>query len=133
MKEITLIIAILISVIPTILLGYYFYKKDTIKEPQKIINSLFISGIFSGIIVVFISIIGLILFPSFTNLNEIDNLFILIFYSYIFIALIEELAKLLMIYKISYNSREFDQAYDIILYSVLVGLGFACFENIIYI
>ena len=38
-----------------------------------------------------------------------------------------------MIYKISYNSKYFDQYYDIILYSVFVGLGFACFENVIYV
>ena len=37
-----------------------------------------------------------------------------------------------MIYKISYHHRDFDQLYDIILYSVLVGLGFACLENLLY-
>ena len=57
----------------------------------------------------------------------------IIFYSYIFIALIEEIWKFLMIYKVSYNNKEFDQAYDIILYSIYVGLGFATFENIIYV
>ena len=38
-----------------------------------------------------------------------------------------------MVYNISYNQEYFDQYYDIILYSVFVGLGFACFENIIYV
>ena len=49
------------------------------------------------------------------------------------VSIIEELSKFIMIYKIGYNNKEFDQAYDIILYSILVGLGFACFENFIYI
>ena len=133
MKFYILLLSIIISVIPIILIGYLFYKRDTIKEPKRLLNNLFISGIFSGIIVVFISIFGLILFPIFGDVTKINNYLILFLYSYIFIALIEESSKLLMIYKVSYNSKEFDQTYDIILYSVFVGLGFACFENIIYV
>ena len=133
MEGFTLLLSVIISIVPTILIGYLFYKRDTIKEPKRLLNKLFISGIFSGIIVIFISIIGLILFPAFSDVTKIDNFFILLLYSYIFIALIEEASKLFMIYKVSYHSHEFDQAYDIVLYSVFVGLGFACFENIIYV
>lgn len=133
MKLLILFISFLLSIIPVIIIGYNFYKKDTVKEPKKLLRNLFISGIFSGLIVVVISIFGLLFFPNLTNLDNINNLFILIFYSYIFIALVEESCKLFMIYKISYNSKEFDQAFDIILYSVFVGLGFATFENIVYI
>ena len=127
------VISIIISIVPIILIGYWFYNKDTIKEPKKLLNKLFISGIISGIIVTVVSIIGLILFPYLTDISHISNFFILLFYSYIFIALIEESSKLLMIYKVSYHSQEFDQAYDIVLYSVFVGIGFAFFENIIYL
>lgn len=133
MNLLVLLISFLLSIVPVIIIGYNFYKKDTIKEPKKLLSNLFISGILSGLIVVVISIFGLLLFPSLTNLDNINNLFILIFYSYIFIALVEESCKLFMIFKISYNNKEFNQAFDIILYSVFVGLGFATFENIIYI
>ena len=133
MKSIILLFSFFLSIVPVIFFGFYFYKKDTIKEPKLLLSKLFLSGILTGIIVIIISIFGLILFPTLTNLEKINNIIILLFYTYIFIALIEEFFKFLMIYQVSYNNKEFNQAYDIILYSIFVGLGFACFENIIYI
>ena len=126
-------LSFIIGILPIYIIGYYFYNKDTIKEPNRLLRNLFISGIISGIIVIIISAFGLIFFPKLSNVETINNIFILLFYCYIFVAFIEELSKFTMIYYLSYNSNEFDQAYDIVLYSVFVGLGFACFENIIYI
>lgn len=125
-------IVILISLIPIYLLINYFYKKDTIKEPKKLLKKLFLSGILSGFIVIIISIIEMIFFNDMFDLDN-SNLFNIFIYSFIFVALIEEFCKWIMIYKISYNNKEFDQKYDIILYSVLVSMGFACLENILYI
>lgn len=123
---------ILLTVLPIIFIGFYFYYKDTLKEPKKILQKLFLSGILSGIIVIVVSIIILSIFPSILNIQN-ANFFKTFLYSFILVALIEELAKFFMIYKISYNHKEFDQAYDILLYSVFVGLGFACFENFLYV
>ena len=133
MNLIIILLSCLFSIIPIILIGYNFYVKDTIKEPKKLLNKLFIFGILSGIIVIIISIYELFLFPSFTNVNKIDNFITLFIYSFIFIALTEEICKFFIIYILGYNNKEFDQAYDIILYSVFVALGFAFFENVIYI
>jgi len=133
MKTIVLLLSFLISIIPIIIFGYTFYNKDTIKEPKRLLSYLFISGMFSAIIVIIISIAGLLFFPKLADISKIDSILILLFYSYIFIALIEESSKLLMIYKLSYYNKEFNQAYDIILYSVFVALGFAFFENIVYL
>ncbi len=132
MNEFNTLITLIISILPIFLIAYMFYKKDTIKEPKKLLNNLFLSGFLSGLIVIIISIIGLIIFPPFKEIENNNSLFILLLYCYIFIASFEEIAKFFMIYKISYNNKEFDQAYDIILYSVFVGLGFAGFENILY-
>ena len=132
MKNIVLLLSLIITIIPIIFIGYIFYKGDTEKEPRTILTKLFISGIFSALIVIFLSLIGLTIWPILSDVTKINDIIILLLYTYIFIALIEEVSKFIMIYKISYNSKEFDQAYDIILYSVYVGLGFAFFENIIY-
>ena len=35
--------------------------------------------------------------------------------------------------KISYNDNAFNEYYDAILYCVFVALGFACFENLLYV
>ena len=127
------ICSVLLSIIPIGLIAYWFYQKDTIKEPKKLLKQLFLSGILSGIFVLIISIVGVILFPKITILSNIDNLFTLLFYAYIFIGLVEEMSKFFMIYKGGYNNEYFDQSYDIVLYSVYVSMGFALFENIIYL
>ena len=61
------------------------------------------------------------------------NLIELLVHAFIGVALIEEFSKWIMTYLISYNSEEFDEVYDIIIYSVFVSLGFAAFENILYV
>lgn len=123
---------IILSILPILLLIMYFYKKDTLKEPKKLLRNLFFSGILSTILVTIISVINLIIFPNFFVLEN-ANLITIMIYAFIFVALCEEFCKWIMVYKISYNHKEFDQFYDIVLYSVLVSLGFACLENILYV
>lgn len=123
---------LVLAILPIFLIGYYYYLKDTKKEPLKLLKKLFFSGILSGLIVIVISTIALIIFPNFNNIEEL-NLKDIFIYSFLFVAVLEEFFKWLMVYKITYNHQEYDQLYDIILYAVFVGLGFACFENIIYI
>ena len=57
----------------------------------------------------------------------------LILYVFVGIALIEEFSKWVMAYFIGYKSEEFDEIYDSIVYAVFVSLGFALFENILYV
>ncbi len=124
------ILIIILSILPVILLGIFFYKKDTNKEPIKLLRNLFFSGILSGLLVIVLSYITTSIFPN-LNSNSL-NIFDLFIYSFIITSLIEEVSKWIMIYFIAYKSPEYDQYYDIILYSVYVGLGFACFENLLY-
>ena len=53
--------------------------------------------------------------------------------TFIGVALVEEFFKWWFVYKYAYNSKEFDEVYDIIVYSVFVSLGFACIENVSYV
>ncbi len=125
------ILILLLSILPIILIAIYFYKKDIHKEPIKLLQKLFISGIIAGLLVIVISLIYNYLIPNYQNItsNKYLNMFI---YSFIFVSLIEEIFKFIMIYIVSYNNPEYDEFYDIILYSVFVALGFACFENLLY-
>ena len=132
MKYLLLFFYLVVAIIPVYAIGKYYYNKDTIKEPNKLLKKMFFSGFISGIIVIYISLVFLAIFPSLNDNNSLNIIYLLL-YCFLFISLIEELSKFIMIYKTGYNNKEFDQAYDIVLYSVLVGLGFACFENFVYI
>ena len=53
--------------------------------------------------------------------------------SFLGAAIPEESAKLLMLWLLLRNCREFDERYDGLVYAAAVGLGFACVENIMYV
>ena len=57
-------------------------------------------------------------------------IFIFVFLS---VGLIEEGAKFIVTKFIGYDDKEFDEIYDIIVYSAFASLGFACIENILYV
>ena len=121
------------SILPIIIIAIFIYNKDKHKEPLKLLIELFIGGLLSTFLVLLITIILKIIYPKVTIINtSISNiqLFINIF---ITIGLTEELSKWLVTYKLSYHNKEFDELYDIIIYSVFVSLGFATLENILYV
>lgn len=126
-------ILLVISILPVVLIGYYIYKKDINKEPSGLLAKLFFAGVLSTILVLLLSGISEIFVPFLGEEPENLNAVQLIIYVFIGIALIEEFCKWIMVYMISYNNKEFDELYDMIIYAVFVSLGFACLENILYV
>ncbi len=126
-------ILLFIAIIPVTAILLYVYGKDRNKEPTKLLVKLFIFGIVSCFITVAISEVLESIIPLFgyetDELSGIE-LFISVF---IGIALIEEFSKWLMAYLIGYKSEEFDEVYDSIVYAIFVSLGFAFFENVLYV
>lgn len=128
-----MLILILVSILPVFILGSYIYKKDKNREPIKLLVKLFIGGIISAFLTLRLSSIAVGIFPLLGSETSELNLFELFIYVFIGIALIEEFCKWIMVYSISYMDKHFDEMYDIIVYSVFVSLGFACFENLLYV
>ncbi len=130
---IELIILFILSFLPVIILGYYTYSQDREKEPKRMLIKLFFGGLVSALLTIIFSIILRMIFPNFNYNFEQLNPIQLIFYTFIMISLVEELSKFIITYLISYHNKEYDQLYDMIVYSVFVSLGFAWIENLIYI
>lgn len=121
------ILLLYLAILPSLLLGFYIYKKDKVeKEPLSMLIRIFIGGILSGIIVILLSI-----FTGSYN-YEHKTMPEILFYSFVIVALIEELIKFLMTYLICYKDKEFNYQYDGIVYSCFLALGFATYENILY-
>lgn len=129
----TELILFTLSALPVLILGINIYKKDKNKETSTILTKLFLGGILSVILVFLIGTILELIFPILNSDFQQLNLFELIIYVFIGIALVEEFSKWIVTYKISYNSHEFEEIYDVIVYSVFVALGFAFFENLLYV
>lgn len=124
---------IFLSVAPIVFFGYQIYKRDFDKEPTSTLVKLFLCGVGSIFVTLFLTSILCNLVPFFgyntSNLNIIE----LIPYVFIGVALIEEFSKWIFVYKLEYNDQEFNHLYDGIVYAAFVSLGFACFENILYV
>ena len=120
---------IFLAVLPVVLLCIYVYKKDKHKEPLSLLMKLFAFGILVSIPVV---IVEMIVEGMFKNIG-INNFYILFFHTFLTVGLIEEGYKWLIVKKFGYNNNEFDEYYDVLVYSVFVSLGFAFIENILYV
>lgn len=124
---------LILAVIPILIFCLYIYNKDVEKEPKILLLKLFSSGIISSLLVFLVSYLLFEFFPNF-RINLYDFNFIKYFiYSFILVAFLEEGCKWLSTRFIGYNSKYFDEAYDIIVYSSFVALGFAFLENIMYV
>lgn len=127
------LILLFLSIAPVAFFAYQIYKRDFDKEPGSILVKLFCSGIGSAFLTLFISFLLQKIVPFFgydtTSLDVIE----LIPYVFIGIALVEEFSKWIFVYKLEYNDNEFNHLYDGIVYAAFVSLGFACFENILYV
>ncbi len=127
-------VLLFLSILPVFLLGRYIYNTDFEKEPTSLLVKLFLMGVGSVVVTLFLTNILDSVFPFFETMNQ-SNLDIieLILFVYIGVALIEEFSKWIFVRLFTYHHYEFNHAYDAIVYSVFVSLGFACIENIIYV
>ena len=124
-----------ISILPSIVIMLIVYNLDKDKEPKKLLALLFFMGIVSCIVTLNItSLIG-VFFPNFNyeTVSETRNLFYMFIYTFFVVGLVEEFSKWLFNISIGWNNKEFDQVYDAIVYAVFISLGFATFENVIYV
>lgn len=122
----TLLVA---AILPVIGLCSFVYKKDTNSEPMDLLLKLLGYGA-----LIVIPVIAAELFLDGISNTDKDPLLISIFIkTFIGVALAEEGFKWLVVKLKAYNNQEFDEIYDIIVYSVFVSLGFACVENILYV
>ncbi|MFA6572415.1 MAG: PrsW family glutamic-type intramembrane protease, partial [Bacteroidota bacterium] len=53
--------------------------------------------------------------------------------AFVVAAFVEEGLKLFIVKKFAYNDVHFDEVMDGIVYAVVASLGFACFENVLYV
>jgi protease PrsW len=124
----SLLVIIALIIAPAAILFYYFWVRDRWEhEPPSLIWKLFLLG---GLSI----IPALVLDIAFFGLeNNPETIFETFLFAFIAAGLIEETSKFTFIYLFTKRSRHFNEEYDGILYAVAVGLGFAFFENILYV
>lgn len=111
----------LLAIAPAAFWLWYFYNKDRYEpEPLSWILMVYVLGIAVTIPVAFIEgVIGEVL-PEFLIVVMVAPV-------------VEESGKYLVVRKTVYESWEFDEPVDGIIYAAAAGLGFATLENVIYV
>ena len=112
---------LLLAVAPAVFWLWYFYQKDRYEpEPLAWILMIYLLGIAVTVPVALV--------------EGIFALFITdVFITILIAPVVEEAGKYLVVRRTVYETGEFDEPVDGIVYAAAVGLGFATLENIIYV
>jgi len=119
---------ILIAIIPGLVISYYIYHID--KYEREAFTPLAICFLL-GILVTFPALWAQEYLDS-IGFDEIGSLLQTFVYALIGVALVEEVGKFICLTAYPYHRPFFNEPLDGIVYSVMIGMGFATFENILY-
>ncbi len=122
---------LLLAIAPAMVIIIYIYIKDKFeKEPLKLlIKNFFLGAIVSVLITILIgSLVSRIL-----SLPDQRSIFQMFIKAFIVVALVEEFSKYVIVRYVSQRSSAFNEPFDGIVYAVMVSMGFATLENILYV
>lgn len=112
-----------------VLITFVYFNDKHEKEPIKLLLICFLLGCFSVIPAILLEILaekmGLTENPS--------SLFRTFLVAFIGVALMEEFSKFIFLRGFIFRHKEFNEPYDGIMYMMMIGMGFAMVENLIYV
>ncbi|QNA46530.1 PrsW family intramembrane metalloprotease [Lacibacter sediminis] len=119
-----------LSIAPGIAISLYIFLKDRFnREPHLNLLVCFLLGCLSIIPAI---IIQLLTVKPVERLMGEGILYTAVF-AYLIVGLSEEWSKYIMLRSYAYPRKSFDEPFDGIVYSVMIGMGFATVENILYV
>ena len=126
---------ILFGILPSLAWLFYYLKKDLHPEPKKMILKVFIYGALATIPVLLIQVglAGLLTKLQYAEFFKDFPIVVDILKWFIVIALTEELLKYAVVKFTVLKNKELDEPLDVMLYMVVVALGFSALENILYL
>ena len=121
----------LFAIAPVLAILLYIYIQDKYeKEPRGLLIKSFLFGATLSIIIVFVLYLFTGRLIPITDNYSIWQQFI---QAFIVVALAEEFSKYVIVRYFAQPKKAFNEPYDGIVYAVMVSMGFACTENIMYV
>lgn len=122
---------LLLAIAPVTIVILYIYFKDKFeKEPIGFLFKNFLLG--ATVSIILTAILGSLggrLIPL-TNETSIIQQFL---QAFIVVALVEEFSKYIIVRFYAQRNKEFNEPFDGIVYAVMVSMGFAALENVLYV
>ena len=127
--DLTTIELIAIAVAPALAIAYGVALADAHeREPLHMLVGIFLVGSLATLVAG-----GLQLWLAGTDLHRMSGFVGALWRGVVEAALVEELAKFLFLMAFAYPHRHFSEPFDGITYSVMIGMGFASAENLIFV
>ncbi|WP_458626821.1 PrsW family intramembrane metalloprotease [Winogradskyella sp. PC D3.3] len=122
---------LLLAIAPVFAILLYIYVQDKHeKEPRNLLIYSFLFGAIVSIIIVFV----LYFFTGhLIPITDHFSIFQQFIQAFIVVALAEEFSKYVIVKYYAQPQKAFNEPYDGIIYAVMVSMGFACTENIMYV
>ena len=126
-----LAVYILAAVLPAWFLLRYIYRHDTVeKEPAGLLASLLLMGVAAALCSGVLEGLGeAVLY----RLVDPGSPLYTVLLAFFVVALVEEGTKFLFLRARTWRNPNFNYRFDGIVYAVFVSLGFAAYENILYV
>ncbi len=122
---------LLAAVAPILIIIIYIYLKDKYeKEPKRLLLKTFLLGAIVSIIITTILYLVFDFFLPLPDNFSVKQQFIKAFFV---VALTEEFSKYVIVRYYAQPKHAFNEPFDGIVYAVMVSLGFAFTENIMYV
>jgi len=118
-----------LALAPGLAIMLYIYWSDTHeREPVRLLIISFVYGCLSVPVTLTLSSIIYPFFNLQSNLISHQA-----FKAFFLVALIEEFSKIIFARGLIFPKKDFNEPYDGIVYTVMIGMGFATIENIMYV
>ncbi len=126
-----LLILVIAAITPAVFIIYKIAKADQIeKEPKDLLFRLFFFGVLSTLPAVLLEDLGSsFLAIFFTNETVLYNILL----AFLVVGAAEEGSKYFFLHYKTWRNPNFNYRFDAVVYSVCISLGFAAFENILYL
>jgi len=125
------------GLLPSIIWLIFYLRKDSHPESKLMVLKIFFYGMLTAIIAALIEVAfdaGIDFLSETFSLNLFIPQYLSFFLYYLIaVALIEEVAKFLVVQKKVLSDPEFDEPVDTMIYMIISALGFAALENLLYL
>ncbi|WP_425075153.1 PrsW family intramembrane metalloprotease [Psychroserpens sp. S379A] len=122
---------VLLAIAPILIIIVYIYCKDKYeKEPKGL---LLLSFAFGAIVSIIITTILYLVFDVILPLKDDFSILQQFIKAFFVVALVEEFSKYVIVRYFAQPRLAFNEPFDGIVYAVMVSMGFAATENILYV
>lgn len=119
-----------IGILPSLIWLSFYLKEDLHPEPKLMVLKTYFLGAISTFFALFYEILAAEFIEKYVFFPDSVSFLAA---KYLVFAFIEEFFKFLVVFLFIFDHKEFDEPVDGMIYSIIVGLGFAGAENIFYV